>query len=508
MLKNVHEEWEKASSDARGAAEGEPAKGQEILSRMDAVSSALKKISQGTVSKATLSQAVKNALVEIIREDPGFLGIDGIRQEVEALRAQQAAKSQEFRGNVEKLIKTVARRMEEELGKLRSHLDTEVENLGSQIRDGIGGARSAMPDGPDALLSAVGNTAGAAFDVRLEDQAGKLLALGKELTSADENLAEGLKDLESRLTGKMEAFEASAAARIGGLESDLLHSLAAAETRLTESQGGLETALGGRVEGLDGELRRELAAAEGRLAEAQARIEENLGREVRELATKIPADLALRLAKIEETIPELRAIEDRLRKQMEIAMDQVAEKLNGLTEIVVQIQSALPDRGVFDSLSERLDRCETRFRTVSDQLDGLEGAVPELKSLGERITALRSDLSTLSSEVTSSGKEFQDVWSILSHRVQEVQDLLRGTVDRWNADRSNLRQRLVDLRDTVHDQLQVAIKSADGTPATFWGKVLGKSDGGLQLGIEDWERLRLRLETVIQGLEGLLSEIK
>jgi hypothetical protein len=134
--------------------------------------------------------------------------------------------------------------------------------------------------------------------------------------------------------------------------------------------------------------------------------------------------------------------------------------------------------------------------------------VPELKMLGERIGVLRTEVQGLNGEVSASEKEFHDSWSLFQRRIQEIQDLLRGAVDKWTGDRSNLRQRLVDLRDTLHDQLQVAIQSSDGGSGTFWGKITGKPDAGLKMGMEEWERFRIRLETVVQGLEAMLSEIK
>ncbi len=436
MINKLHEEWEKVSEEARAAAEQDPSRRQEILSRMGALTDAFRKLTKSSVTRTTLSQAVRDALKEILMKEP--------LPEIAALQ--------------------------EEIGELRKLMETMLQSTGGspEVADQLERVAADQLKTSEEITATInGQTA------KIEEQATRLAALSQDLTSADDHLAEGLKDLEHRLTERL---------------------------------SNLESASASRVEALDGSLRQSMAAAETRLAEAQDQLEARISSEVQAISSKTQGELAERIAKIEAALPELRAMEERLKTEMDKAMDQLAEKMNTLVDSVNQIQSDLPPRQIFDDLASRLERTETRFRTISDHLDNLDSALVELKSMGERLGTLREEVSGLAGSVNSSEKDFRDTWELLGRRIQDMQDLLRTSVERWNADRANLRQRLVDLRDTLRDQLKIAVQSADGASHSVWGKLLMKPEGGLRMGADDWERLRTRLETILQGLESLLTD--
>jgi hypothetical protein len=398
----------------------------------------------------------------------------------------------------------------ERIESLRSESAGKIQSLGEEVRSWADSVSEDLKKRAEALeVQAAGGIEQVSaklgdqlrtLETKVQEQEAKVQEHGAKNASAVQDLAAGhvrisaeLQEIEGRMSERASALEASLAPRLDEVQGRIAEGLraagASAEARLGEGLGGLEAKLLERVAALEAKL----DAATG---------------DTKALSALIPAELSARLAKIEEEIPDLRAMEGRLRTQMEIDMDQVSDKVNALVDMVGRIQSSLPDRGIFDSLADRLDRLETRFRNVSEQLQGIEGAVPQLKSLEDRVSSVAAEVTSLSGDVGASGKEFQDAWSMLSRRTQEIQDLLRGTVERWNADRSNLRQRLVDIRDTVHDQLQTAHRSANGEEKGFWSKVLARPESGLKMNLEEWERFRIRLETVVQGLEGLLGEIK
>src|SRR5262245_8282873 len=93
MIKKLHEEWEKLSQEAsqlRAQREGlqDPERHREILDRMGVVGDALRKMSQSSVTRTTLSQAVRDALLEILRTErescfPEFTELKG---ELQSLR--------------------------------------------------------------------------------------------------------------------------------------------------------------------------------------------------------------------------------------------------------------------------------------------------------------------------------------------------------------------------------------------------------------------------------------
>ena len=585
MIKKLHEEWDKLSPEAREAAAQDPANRPEILARLESLTTAFRKISEGSVTRVSLSQAVRTALQGILQEESAIPQVSSLREEINEVRRmvgetladrgpsladevrRELTSAQElfaagirdlredFQDEMEGLravlrsapqvpeaasasaagslkalqvesaarVREVESRLDAQIVRLREELARETMRLESEFSDRL--QRSA-----EKILGGSNGAAG-----RIEEQATRLAAMGQDLATADDHLAAGLKDLECRLAGTIRDVESAAAARIEGVEGRLQQNIAAAETRLGEAQGQLEAKvlsvsgdrhaedlkglesrlstridekeanLGARIEGVDGSLRRGITAAQERFSATQVRLEAGISGRLGEM-NRMFEDLVARVLKAEEALPELRSMEVRLRTQMEINMDQISDRLNSLVDMVGQIQSVLPPRQVFEGLQNRLESMESRFHTVSDQLDGLEGAVPEMKSLGERLSALRSEVTGLSGDVATSEKELHETWNVLSLRVQEIQDLLRSSMERSNADRSNLRQRLVDLRDTLQDQIQKAIQTAGGASSGFWSKLTAKPEGGLKFSNEEWDRFRARLETVVQGIESLLTE--
>jgi chromosome segregation ATPase len=570
MIKKLHEEWERLSQEAsqlqaRQALDQDPKRHQEILERMTAVGGALRKLSQGSVTRTTLSQAVRDALGEILRNEREslFPELSQVRGELATLResldrrlSELASHSQSSEGQLgadQEKVSGEFTRLDGRVKHLEGSLASRLDRLEGRIAQELGSAPSAAgisspsasPKGPSEGISVPGDAPGGTngrglwgvtrrldqdlavlknqirqdlegtaarsgstvqgrlieidgrvSEVRLQasdlasrveavkaEIESRLQALGaagetaarglQDLTSADDNLAEGLKDLEGRLLERVSSLETAAGSRREALESGLRQSLAAVETRLTEAQGRLEAELGKRVEALTGRLGRELSERVGR---------------------------------IEAALPELRALGDRLRKEMAKTMEQLEEKINSVVDMLGQIQSGLPPRQLFEGLDERMGKIETRIRSVSDQLDGFQGALPEVRVLGDQLGAIRGEVSGLAGEVQTSEKEVREAWDHFGRRVQDLQDLLRAGVERWEESRQDLRQRLVDLRDLLRDQLRMAGEQAGGEAASFWGKLIGKADGGLRFDPASWDRFRGRLETIVQGIEGLLVE--
>src|SRR5262249_51788282 len=161
-------------------------------------------------------------------------------------------------------------------------------------------------------------------------------------------------------------------------------------------------------------------------SESQGLLEARFTGQIQEITGRVVEDLSGRITKLEEALPELRAVEERLQTEMEIAMDQIAERVNSLVEMVGQIQTTLPPPGVFTGMDERLDRLETRFRSISDLLGDLEGTVPELRSLGDRMAGVREEIANLMNEFSSGQKDAHGASELFARKIQDLQDLLRS----------------------------------------------------------------------------------
>ncbi len=537
MIKKLHEEWERLTDEVRLTPEGENAQSHQVLERMNAVSSALRRLTQGSVTRTTLSEAVRGALSDILQGDR-----DTLFPELATLREQMASLQEELRQNREREPKAPAKeleaglktlagevagdvgRIDARLQSIESALDAKLRLLEERILERISslsGLHSASESagslappaaaaeemavdilhGPlapenvddgrisrlEALLEESGERATewqarlhalqTTLQSRLAELSGLVGAeekrrttLGLELTSVDDHLAEGLKELEGRIVG-----------RIGEMESSLANVTSALETRLRQS----------------------LAAVETRLVEADGKLDARFMTEIRPQIETVRKDL---LAKIAEIASAQSETESRLRSQWGSEMYQLEEKVSTLVDLVGQVHAALPTRQLLEGLDDRLLRIESRFRTVTDQLEGLELAMPELKSLSEQLTGIRGDLSGLTADLSNSEKDLQGVKESLARKVQDMQDLLRSGIERWEADRANQRQRLVDLRDTLRDQLQMALQRTAAGTGGLLGKLRARPDGGLRLDQQEWERFRARMETILQGLESLLTE--
>ncbi len=520
MIKKLHEEWERLTEEVRAVPGSENSQSHQVLERMNAVSSALRRLTQGSVTRTTLSQAVRDALTDILRGEGDLLfpelaslkdrfasleeqlgrsaptdskpAVEGVQTALKTLAGEVAGdvarlngRLQGFEGALESKLQALEERILDRLSKLPANLPASPG--GQSPPQGVDqGQRAAFErlearveesQGRAALLHERLDTVQGALLARFEELSGLVgteekqrAALGQDLSSVDDHLAEGLKDLEGRVVGRMGELETSLTSVTCALETRLRQSLAAAETRLAETDGKLEA--------------RFLTGVQPHVASLRAEL----------------------LAKIAEVVAAQSEIETRLRSQWGSEMYQLEEKVTALVDLVGQVHAALPTRQLLEGLDDRLFRIESRFRTVTDQLEGLESAMPELKSLSEQLTGIRGDLNGLTGDLSSSEKDLQEVKETLARKVQDMQDLLRSGIERWEADRANQRQRLVDLRDTLRDQLQMALQRTEAGSGGLLGRLRARPDGGLRLDLQEWERFRARMETILQGLESLLTE--
>jgi chromosome segregation ATPase len=470
-----------------------------------------------------LNGRVDEALGEIARRDEEGMNraaglrselggiVEGLAGELEALRSRageieaQARDAGEaigrdlesrLNGRLEEALGEVTRRDEEAAGRaegLRSELGGRVEGLAGELealRSRAGEIEAQARDAVEAIgrdlesrlngrveeVAADLRHAGEELASKLREEISQLSALGNELETADDNLAEGLRDLELRMGGRIDGVESAALSRQEALEAGLSKSLAGGETRMREAQGQFE---------------RQLSAT--------------LGAQIATLSH----EFSQRIESLEIGLAGLGSEAQRLQKEMDTLMEQIEEKVTLLVDMVGQIQSGIPSRQLFEGLDERLGKIEGRVRTVSDQIGAWEESLAELKLLGEQLAGIRGEVGGLGADLSSSSKESSELLNIFSRKIQDLQDLLRSAQERWESDRSNSRQRLSDLRDSLRDQLRSVIERSEGGgqgPIQLLGKLLARPDGGLRLGLEEWERLRTRLTMVIDGLEALLTE--
>jgi len=116
MIKKLQEEWEKLSQEAQ-AGGNDPSRQNAIVERMNAVSGALRKLSQGSVTRTTLSQAVRESLDRILSESKDSLFPDLARQsEVDRGLSLLEERLKEIEASLGRRLESLESRIDRELG--------------------------------------------------------------------------------------------------------------------------------------------------------------------------------------------------------------------------------------------------------------------------------------------------------------------------------------------------------------------------------------------------------
>src|SRR6185503_8918133 len=239
MIKKLQEDWEKLSQEAQ-ASSGDPVRQRAIVERMNAVSGALRKLSQGSVTRTTLSQAVRETLERILGESRDALFPD-------------FARKADVDGGLG--------RLEERLNALDSHEGQNggaAQGVSSQILEEMASLRTNFSE-------EIGHTFQSA-DARLEALERRMAESSERFTedrAEGERLTRGLFEDLSRKGGELEGRLAALEDRAGQLHSEVqavAGTIRDAEARLN---GRLEEVLRGLEHRDEAEsVRRESGAAE------------------------------------------------------------------------------------------------------------------------------------------------------------------------------------------------------------------------------------------------------
>lgn len=347
----------------------------------------------------------------------------------------------------------------------KRHADSEASlraGLEKELRRGIEGVQKGMEVLSDELLGLL---------AKLED-------------SIPSVVSSGTGQVETKLRAEMAASAAHLAATVSGLRDNFqLFSMEMEERQeasLTALRGGLETRLG------DG-----LRDAEKSLGMVRSRLEAWLSR----LEASFPAALDERA----------RDVEEALRKEIDAMVTDLSAKLSDLGGVLRRMEGLLPKKDAFDSLDERLLRLEDGLLKVASHVESVDSLTPDMRTMGERVAALRDQLSALSGDVGEAGSRVAELKGFFSGGLGELKGLLDAGIQRWESDQSQTLERLSAIRDSLRDQLRAVGDRVAAAQGGLLRRLSGKADGGVKLTKDDWDRVSTKLEGIISGLESVLA---
>src|SRR6185503_2520389 len=258
MIKKLQEDWEKLSQEAQ-ASSGDPVRQRAIVERMNAVSGALRKLSQGSVTRTTLSQAVRETLERILGESRDALFPDFARKaDVDGGLGRLEERLNELDSSLGKRLESIESRIQRALDSHEGQNGGAAQGVSSQILEEMASLRTNFSE-------EIGHTFQSA-DARLEALERRMAESSERFTedrAEGERLTRGLFEDLSRKGGELEGRLAALEDRAGQLHSEVqavAGTIRDAEARLN---GRLEEVLRGLEHRDEAEsVRRESGAAE------------------------------------------------------------------------------------------------------------------------------------------------------------------------------------------------------------------------------------------------------
>jgi DNA repair exonuclease SbcCD ATPase subunit len=266
-----------------------------------------------------------------------------------------------------------------------------------------------------------------------------------------------------------------------------------------------------RAAGIDDRL----GATEERRMEIEAgvRAGESLRQEMEQLRASVEAQLRSGLLALEDRISGVRSglegliagvegaipavvarksseLEGKLRKEIDEMVHSMVNKLEELRGALGRIEETLPRRDEVRSVDEKLGRMEERFGVLSEHVKNIDSLTPDLRTLGDKLLELRDQVGRLGGSVTGD--------------LGDMRSLLESGISRWEADQSQMVERLSAIKDSLRDQFKAVADHVQGQ-GTLWDKLTGKKEGTLRLSKDDWDRLSTKIEGIISGLESVLA---
>lgn len=572
MINKAEGDWGRLEDVVRSGTTGDSRDGdsrdgdsldrEAVLKGIAGVRDVLKRMCQVSVTRSSLREAVREAILPILQEhrEDLFPEIAELRELRDLASARATEPNSGPPAEVAGLLGTntdtdtdtgtgsgdVARRLEDfearvqRLARLEDDVERSFEAFGSRLTrvdgrvDEVSGRLDSMATGLRSEAKTAGGEAEnaaserlAALDDRLSAVAARLARFAEGKTASDALLSESgtrLDEFDSRL-GDLDGTVASLGERVVGSES---HSAEAA-ARLERAEAGLtqagerldavdknSTALAGRVEWVESEAAAQVEALQRQLTDVEARLR-SVDERMRAVGGRVDA------------------VEQTLRKELEEMVQGLANQLVELREILSRVDTTLlettgPQRQAIQAvqmgLGELEDRLESRFGRMTAQVaqvaekvegvtqdvgrvsagvDHIDALTPELRSLAGRFTEVRQGLQAVAGKVGESDRDVLHLKDTVTERLGELKRLVHEGIERWEEDQSNTTERLSGLRDTLRDQLNEVSVQFKKTQKSLLGKVMRK-EPGLKLSRGEWDQLSGKIEDIVSGLEGILAK--
>lgn len=449
-----------------------------------AVTAALRRMCEVSVTRTTLAAAVKEALPPIL-QDGGPQLLPGLYEEIARLRAKVedvaaaiAESGARAEGSAKEAAETAAREREAretlEAG-FRREVAARLEDFEARVRrlSEFDEELRSVKDGMDQVDARVGTIDArlAALEGRSEREESAVADAARRL----EGVAGEVREVDGRVRGvegRLESTAASLQARLDDLARSVRAANEEAERKAAELEARRESVLADLRANLEDKLRSGLLVVEERIEGARTYF-------------------AGLLSKLEQSVPdtvtrETAALESRIRKEIEDVVHTLDEKLSDL-------------RGM-------LARLDSRLEAVSGRIQSFEVLGPSVRAIEAELGELLRTLGAVSSEVGASGRGIADLGSAVSGGLADLKAMLEVGIQRWEADQSQMLERLSAIRDTLRDQFRKVSEQVTEQSRSLWGKITGRGEGGLRLSREDWDELAGKMEGIISGLEAVLAK--
>ncbi|HVR74132.1 MAG TPA: hypothetical protein VMT52_07365 [Planctomycetota bacterium] len=385
----------------------------------------------------------------------------------------------------------------------RARTDVALTELSRDLREGLGEELRGGLDGLEGKVTALEKR-------HAESEASLRAAFEMELRRGIEGVQSGIDGLSDELLGLLAKLEDSipsvVASGTGEVETRLRAEMATSAARLTATVSGLRDNLQAFSMELEERQEASLTALRGGL---ETRLGDGL-RDAEKSLGMVRSRLEAWLSRLEESFPaaldeRARDVEEALRKEIDAMVTDLSAKLSDLGGVLRRMEGLLPRKDAFDSLDERLLRLEDGLLKVASHVESVDALTPDMRTMGERVAALRDQLSALSGDVGEAGGRVAELKGFFSGGLGELKGLLDAGIQRWESDQSQTLERLSAIRDSLRDQLRAVGDRVAAAQGGLLRRLSGKADGGVKLTKDDWDRVSTKLEGIISGLESVLA---
>ncbi len=449
MINKVQQDWEKLGQ-ALERTSGSDLEVREVLKHIGGVREVLKRMCQVSVTRTSLKNAVRDALLPVLHEhrDELFPELQDFAAVKAGLSRQKGAAAPsltpELRGKI--------LRFEERISQL-----TELQSLFTDLSGQVSSVDEKVQRLQDRLSAAEGQLR--TGDQTIELMKGELKSAVDEVTSSRQRLA----GLDERLLTQ------------GSEQAALQERVAQHDTRLSaadEKLGSVDEQLQ-RTDERFGQVNGRIGQVEGHVSKLEVRFEE---------------------------------LEKTLRKEIDEMVQSLMDKFAVVREVLERMESTMPHKNAVSTANERLQVLQERVDAMSQKVDNIDSVTPEVRGVGQQFEGLRNRISELSGSVSSHGNDLGELQNEFNQRLIELTDLLSAGISRWESDQSQSLERLSSIRDSLRDQLRDVGKQVDDAQKGFMGKL--RRSGGLNLSRDEWDQLAGRMEGIIGGLESVLAQKK